>query len=278
MAVATVDRSKSRNIGDNKGLSRDGGKWCPIHRTNQHDFDESHIIKNKVDDKLKDAVAEYHNKQAKPDAKDDEPEFRRADQSLAHIFEGSAAYEFKRQYKAIEREVNLALTRPTQDLKWSEVLITFNQVGHPAAVLHPSRYSIMVQPTFLNINIHRTLVDPDNSLNLIFAKLLDEMGISRLELKAGAEPFHGITPNSSNMPLGQIELLVTFEEPGNFRIEKLTFDVVNFETAYNVILGHPMLGRFMTMVHYVYQTLKISGPKRVIIVKGDQRAMLKCDK
>ena len=85
------------------------------------------------------------------------------------------------------------------------------------------------------------------------------MGISRSELKAGAEPFHGITPISSNIPLGQIELPVTFGELNKFRTEKLTFDVADFEMAYNVILSRPMLGKFMAMVHYAYQTLKIPG-------------------
>ena len=45
------------------------------------------------------------------------------------------------------------------------------------------------------------------------------------------------------MPLGQIELLVTFGMPNNFRTEKLTFDVADFEIAYNVILGCPINAR-----------------------------------
>ncbi|XP_062201529.1 uncharacterized protein LOC133904074 [Phragmites australis] len=57
-----------------------------------------------VNEKLKATIAEHNNKRAKPNAKGDEPEFHKADQSLAHIFGGSAAYESERQYKAIERE------------------------------------------------------------------------------------------------------------------------------------------------------------------------------
>ncbi|XP_062202022.1 uncharacterized protein LOC133904545 [Phragmites australis] len=104
------------------------------------------------------------------------------------------------------------------------------------------------------------------------------MGIQRTELRIGVEPFDGITPNSSTMPLIQIELRVTFGMPDNFRTEKLTFDVSDFETAYNVILGCPILGKFMVVVHYAYQALKITGPNGTIIVKGDQRAAVKCDK
>ncbi|XP_062179587.1 uncharacterized protein LOC133884247 [Phragmites australis] len=80
------------------------------------------------------------------------------------------------------------------------------------------------------------------------------------------------------MPLDRIKLPVMFGTPDNFRTEKLTFDFADFETVYIVILGHPMLGKFMVVVHYAYQMLKILGLKGAIIVKGDQRAVVKCDK
>ena len=200
--IAVIERRKSRNTRDNKGLSHGGGKWCPVHQNNPHDFDECHVIKKKLNGKLKADIADYHIKQATLNAKDDEHEFRKADQNLAHIFGGSASYEFKRQYKAIEREVNLALIRPPQYLKWLEVLITFNQADHSSAVPHPGRYSVVVWPTILNIKVFRTLVDRGSSLNLIFAKTLNKMGIQRSKLKIGAKPFYGITPNLSTMPFG----------------------------------------------------------------------------
>ncbi|XP_062232812.1 uncharacterized protein LOC133930136 [Phragmites australis] len=104
------------------------------------------------------------------------------------------------------------------------------------------------------------------------------MGVQMSEPKAGVEPVHAITPNSSTMPLGQIELLVTFDMPDNFRTEKLTFDVTDFEMAYNVILGRSMIGKFMEVVHYTYQMLNILGPKGIITVRGDQHVVVKCDK
>ncbi|XP_062230315.1 uncharacterized protein LOC133928040 [Phragmites australis] len=104
------------------------------------------------------------------------------------------------------------------------------------------------------------------------------MGIPRTELKTWVEPFHGITPNSSTMPLGQIKLHITISVPDNFCIEKVTFDVTDVETTYNVIIGPPMVGRFMDVVLHAYQALKIPGPKGVITVKGDQNVVAKCDK
>ncbi|XP_062227456.1 uncharacterized protein LOC133925598 [Phragmites australis] len=104
------------------------------------------------------------------------------------------------------------------------------------------------------------------------------MGILMSELKAGVKAFDGISPNSSTMPLGQIKLPVTFGMPDNFHTDRLTFDIVGFKTTYNVILGRPMLDKFIAMVHYAYQTLKIPSPKGVITIRGDQPEVVKCDK
>ena len=39
------------------------------------------------------------------------------------------------------------------------------------------------------------------------------------------------------MPLGQIDLPVTFGGPSNYRTEALTFEVVGFHRTYPAILG-----------------------------------------
>ena len=101
-------------------------------------FDECFVFKKKLDEKIK-ANAERGNKQVKSNIEGDKPQFHEAGHSLAHIFGGFATYESERQYKAIELEVNLALTGPTQYLKWSEQPITFDQADLPAAVPHTGR-------------------------------------------------------------------------------------------------------------------------------------------
>ena len=62
-------------------------------------------------------------------------------------------------------------------------------------------------------------------------------------------PFFGITLGSSAKPLGQIELLVTFGSPDNFKIERVLFDVFDFWIAYNAILGRPAMAQFMAIAY-----------------------------
>ena len=73
-------------------------------------------------------------------------------------------------------------------------------------------------------------------------------------------------------------LVVTFGTQKNYRTERILFEVVDYETAYNAVLGRPALAKFMAATHYAYGCLKIPGPKEVITIATDVKAGLRCDK
>ncbi|KAK1628116.1 hypothetical protein QYE76_002431 [Lolium multiflorum] len=52
---------------------------------------------------------------------------------------------------------------------------------------------------------------------------------------------------------------------GNFRKEKLEFEVVDWESQYHAILDRPMFAKFMAVPHYAYLKLKIPGNNGTII-------------
>jgi hypothetical protein len=68
------------------------------------------------------------------------------------------------------------------------------------------------------------------------------------------------------VPLGQIDLPVTFGTKGNLRKETLTFKVVDFLGTYHTILGRSAYAMFMAVTNYTYLKLKIPGPKGVITI------------
>ncbi|KAI4966998.1 hypothetical protein ZWY2020_034476 [Hordeum vulgare] len=69
---------------------------------------------------------------------------------------------------------------------------------------------------------------------------------------------------------------VVFGYDKNFRKEKLTFEVVDFQSAYHAILGRPAYARFMARPCYVYLKLKMPGSKGVITVTGNQQRTEEC--
>jgi hypothetical protein len=59
-------------------------------------------------------------------------------------------------------------------------------------------------------------MDGGSSLNIIYADTLDLLGVRRSQILSRVAPFHGITPDKSVHPLGQIDLHVCFGTIANF--------------------------------------------------------------
>jgi hypothetical protein len=109
----------------------------------------------------------------------------------------------------------------------------------------------------MDVNHNRVLVDGGSSLNLLFLKTFDHMGLSRSLLCTSWAPFHGIVPSTAATPIGQISLPISFRTRANFQTENIPFEVANFENIYNAFLGRPALTKFMVILHYAYMVIKI---------------------
>jgi hypothetical protein len=127
-------------------------------------------------------------------------------------------------------------------------------------------------------NVGRVFMDAGSGINLIYARTLKAMNLSLEWLQLTDCSFHGIVPGSANHPLGKIELDVCFGDRGNFQRENLEFEVMDWPSQYNEILGRPAFAWFMAVPHYAYLMLKILGPNRVITVKGNFEVSDTCDK
>jgi hypothetical protein len=92
-------------------------------------------------------------------------------------------------------------------------------------------------------DIGRVFMDADSGINLIYVRTLKEMNISLEWLKPTDCSFHGIVPGSANHLLGKIELDVCFGDRGNFRRNKLEFEVMDWPSQYHAILGRPVMVR-----------------------------------
>jgi len=79
------------------------------------------------------------------------------------------------------------------------------------------------------------------------------------------------------MPLGQIDLPITFRDPSNYRMETLTFEVVGFHRTYHAILGHPCYAKFKVIPNYTYPKLKMPGPCGVITIGTSFQRAYECE-
>jgi hypothetical protein len=146
----------------------------------------------------------------------------------------------KKQQKSISRQVNLAISSPPatiEYLRWSDQTVRFSREGHPRKVPRPGHTPMVLKAQIGGYDIGRVFMDAGSGINLIYARTLKAMNISLEWLQPIDCSFHGIVPGSANHTLGKIELDVCFGDSGNFRREKLEFEVMDWPSQYHAILG-----------------------------------------
>jgi hypothetical protein len=153
-------------------------------------------------------------------------------------------------------------------LKCSEAPITLDHNEHLDIMAKPGRYPIIVSHIIKDVKLNRVLIDGGSSLNIMFLKTFNQMGLSRSLLRPNRDPFHDIVTGAVATPIGQIILPVTFGTRENFLTKSILFEVTNFETAYNTFLGQQALSKFMAIPQYAYLVLKMPGQWSVISLRG----------
>ncbi|CAO2190706.1 unnamed protein product [Urochloa humidicola] len=103
------------------------------------------------------------------------------------------------------------------------------------------------------------------------------MGIDQARLRPTSTPFHDIILGKQAVPIGQIDLPITFGTPSNFRTEVITFEVVDFHGVYQAVLGRLCCAKIMAIPNYTYLKLKMPGPKGMITVGASFRHAYVCD-
>src|ERR1041385_3401491 len=121
----------------------------------------------------------------------------------------------------------------------------------------------------------RIFMDGGSSMNIIFVSTLRKMLIPRSVWKKSSTVLYGVVPGEAATSLGLIELEVIFGNIRNFARRTLEFEVLDWQSQYQAILGRPAFPKFMAIPHYAYLKLKMPGSTGVITVNG---SFIKSDK
>ncbi|KAI5016209.1 hypothetical protein ZWY2020_006060 [Hordeum vulgare] len=187
-----------------------------------------------------------------------------------------ADVESKSRLKVINREVNMAAPAVTKYHDSAKMPVTFDQSEHTANIATPGRHALVVDPGVNGVQLQKVLMDGGSNLNIIYVDTLKAMDIPLSWLSKSNMQFHGVIPGKKAESLGQITLSVVFGNENFFRKERLTFEVVDFRSAYDAILGRPVYACFVAHPCYVYLKLKIPGPMGMIMVTGDCKVAEEC--
>jgi hypothetical protein len=132
------------------------------------------------------------------------------------IYGGHVANASARHRKQERREVCSVKVAAPVYLDWSDKPITFDQRDHPDCVPNPGRYPLVVDPVIGNARLTKVLMDGGSSINIIYAETLGLLGVDLSTIRADAAPFHDIVPGKRVLPLGQLDLPVSFGTLSNF--------------------------------------------------------------
>ncbi|KAK1641700.1 hypothetical protein QYE76_059505 [Lolium multiflorum] len=185
-----------------------------------------------------------------------------------HTFLGTPTV---RATKSAARILNAIVPAVPQYVRWSEIPCTFDIEDHPV-IVPKECYALVVSPRIDGYDFSKCLMDGGASLNIMYLETLERMNLTKEQLKHSTTEFHGVVPGKKANSLGSITLPVAFGDVHNFREERITFEVVPFKSSYHVIFGRPTYHKFHARACYIYNKLKIPGPKGATY----QRTMQRC--
>jgi hypothetical protein len=131
--------------------------------------------------------------------------------------------------------------------KWLQVPITFNE-DDINLVSFPHTYAIVIIAHIDRWDVMKVLIDNSSQVEILFLSTFEQMGFDRRQLKEASKPLYGFGRRRFEW-IGSIPLPVSFGCLHNTRIEYITFDVVDMNYPYNVILESGLLNTFEAALH-----------------------------
>ena len=140
---------------------------------------------------------------------------------------------------------------------------------------HPHDDALVVSVRVEHYNVHRMLVDNDSLADILYYPAFQQMGIDRARLIPTTAPLVGFR-GTRVLPLGAITLSVTVGDYPKQIIKDITFLVVDCSSAYNGILGRPMLNSWKAAMSTYHLMIKFPTEYGIKELRGDQVAARKC--
>ena len=127
-------------------------------------------------------------------------------------------------------------------------------------VHHPHNDPLVITTTIGNMNVHRTLVDNGSSVDILYLKAYEQMGIGLHKLTPTPTPLYGFTGDSL-IPVGSVNLALTVGTYPRIATVMANFLVVDCPSAFNAVLGRPTLKelRAITSIHHLLMKFPTSN-------------------
>ncbi|VFQ80242.1 unnamed protein product [Cuscuta campestris] len=139
----------------------------------------------------------------------------------------------------------------------------------------PHRDALVVKLEINNAIVHRTLVDTGSSVNIMYEKTFQDLGLDRKDLRPVRTPLSGFTGDSIEAER-VIAMPVIVGDGAHKAKLKMEFMVVSINCAHNMILGRSGLEDLECVISPYYLCMKFPTPSGTGVARGDQKLARSC--
>jgi hypothetical protein len=167
-----------------------------------------------------------------------------------------------------------SLYRPANAAKVESVVLSFSEED-ARGIAMPHDDTLVVTLTVANHGIHQILVDNGSSADILYWPAFQHMGIDRDMIKLFGSPLVGFG-GKVVYPIGIIPLPVIAGTAPKLSTVMVDFLVINQPSAYNAIMGRPVLNKLRAETLTYHLIMKFPTEEGVGVVRGDQLAARRC--
>ncbi|XP_061336886.1 uncharacterized protein LOC133283967 [Gastrolobium bilobum] len=135
---------------------------------------------------------------------------------------------------------------------------------------------LVISACMANLQVKRIMIDNGSSADIIFWDAFCAMHIPEEHLLHGCSNLIGFT-GECVQPKGTIEMWVTFGNLPLAQTIKVKFYVIEYASAYNIILGRPTIAALKAIISIPHLLKKFRNKSgTVVAIRGDQKTARSC--
>ncbi|KAM6583079.1 hypothetical protein CsatB_010081 [Cannabis sativa] len=268
---------------------RDPKKFCKYHKDIGHTTLECWVLQDEIEELIRRGKFDKYrkNEESHPRA-DDKEENQNASGSRAprniltiiggpHIAGDSRKSQERYAREAKEKpltNVNNLGERPEKLFKSDCEDIVFME-SDARWVHHPHSDALVIIANIGGDNVHRILVDNGSSVNLLNFQAFKQMGLQEKDLRPMTSSIYGFTGDVIAIR-GMIILPITLGTAPITAKSMADFAVIDQYSAYNAVIGRPILKEMKIVTSIYHLTMKFPTPSGVGSVRGVQSDSREC--